>query len=400
MFSSRLPPDAAPNALARRLEILRAANLDIIDLTESNPTRVGFAYSPAILADLAAPEVLRYAPSPLGVTSAREAVAADYVRRGALVDPDDVVLTSSTSEAYSWLFKLLCDPGEGVLVPRPSYPLFEHLTRLDSVMAEPYDLDYHGRWDIDFPSLEGALDRGARAILVVSPNNPTGSYVSRTEATRLLEVCATRGVALIVDEVFVDYNLDAPHDRATDIAVQDRALAFSLGGLSKSAGLPQLKLGWMVLGGDTGRVGWIVVGGPAESRRDALGALELIADSYLSVSTPVQVAAPALIAGAHEVREQIHDRVRTNLAQLRQVAAQYPACQVLPVEGGWSAVVRVPAVRGEETLILDLLDRERILVHPGYFFDFPREAYVVVSLLPDVAAFADATARMLHLAVS
>jgi alanine-synthesizing transaminase len=388
MFSSRLPPDAVPNALARRLETLRAANLKIIDLTESNPTRAGFAYSPAILADLAAPEALRYAPSPLGVKSAREAVAADYVRRGALVNPDDVVLTSSTSEAYSWLFKLLCNPGEGVLVPRPSYPLFEHLTRLDSVTTQTYDLDYHGRWEIDFPSLEGAVDRGTRAILVVSPNNPTGSYVSRTEAGRLLEVCETHGVALIVDEVFVDYSLDAPHDRATDIAVQDRVLAFSLGGLSKSAGLPQLKLGW------------IVVGGPAESRRAALGALELIADSYLSVSTPVQVAAPALIAGAHEIRGQIHDRVRTNLAQLRQVAAQYPACRVLPVEGGWYAVVRVPAVRGEDTLILDLLDRERILVHPGYFFDFPREAYVVVSLLPDADAFADATARMLHLAVS
>lgn len=388
MFSSRLPPNFVPNALTRRLDELRAWGEQIVDLTESNPTRAGIDYPDDLLAPLASPAGLRYAPAPLGMRSAREAVAADHARRGAGVDPEHVVLTASTSEAYGWLFKLLCNPGDRVLVPRPSYPLFEHLTRLDAVAAEPYDLEYHGRWEVDFPSVERALDERTRAILVVSPNNPTGSYLTRAEADRLLALCSARGLALIADEVFADYTLDAPADRATDLALQDRALAFSLGGLSKSAGLPQLKLGW------------IVTGGPAARRDAALGALELIADSYLSVSTPVQVAAPALLGRAHLVRGRIQARVRANLARLRAEIASHPSCELLPAEGGWYAVVRVPDLRGEEALVLDLLNRERILVHPGYFFDFPRPAFIVVSLLPEPGIFAGAVARMLQVAAA
>ena len=393
MFSRRLPPDAVPNALSRRVDQLRATGAEFVDLTESNPTRAGFVYAPDLLEGFSSAQALHYDPNPVGLPAARQAVADEYARRGVAVDPAHVVLTASTSEAYSWLFKLLCNPGERVAVPRPSYPLFDHLTRLEGIETAAYDLDYHRRWDIDMGSVERAIAQETRALLVVSPNNPTGSYVSKPEASRLLDICAERGVALIADEVFVDYALDqadaaadAETDAATDIALQDRALAFALGGLSKAVGLPQLKLGW------------ILVGGPPASRDAAIDALAMIADSYLSVSTPVQVAAPGLLASGRAIREQIHGRVRHNLSALRAAAGQYPSCQVLVVEGGWSAVVRVPAARSEEALALELLDRERILVHPGYFFDFPREAYVIVSLLPQTDIFVDAVARMLRLA--
>jgi aspartate/methionine/tyrosine aminotransferase len=300
------------------------------------------------------------------------------------VQASQVVLTASTSEAYAWLFKLLCNPGDRVLVPRPSYPLFEHLTRFEAVEADPYDLDYHGRWEIDLASVARALTPRTRAVLVVSPNNPTGSYLKARELDALAAISAEREMALVADEVFADYALDAPNDRVTDVAVQTGALAFTLGGLSKSAGLPQLKLGW------------IVVGGSPDRREAALGALELIADSYLSVSTPVQVAAASLLASGAQIRSGILWRLRTNLSALRVHASAFPDCEVLACEGGWYAVVRVPATRPEEEIVLGLLDRERILVHPGYFFDFSREAYIIVSLLPAPQVFDDAAARMLH----
>jgi aspartate/methionine/tyrosine aminotransferase len=300
------------------------------------------------------------------------------------VDPAQVVMTASTSEAYAWLFKLLCDPGDTVLVPRPSYPLFEHLTRLEGINSFPFDLVYAGRWEIDFASLQDA-PASTRALIVVSPNNPTGSYVTAAEVDRLVAVCSNRGWVLVADEVFADYQLevDAP---LTDVASRAGVLAFTLGGLSKTVGLPQVKLGW------------IVAGGPAPARKAALAGLELIADSFLSVNTPVQLAAGHLLERGAVVRAQIHDRVRENLSRLRDVATQFPACDVLTVEGGWSAVIRVPATRGEEQLILELLDREGILVHPGYFFDFPYEAFVIVSLLVTPDIFHDAAVRLMRFA--
>ena len=384
MFSNRLPPDTTPNAISRRLEDLRARGISYVDLTESNPTRAGFRYPAILLAPLAGTSALRYEPQALGLPGAREAVAADCRRRGADVDPDQIVLTASSSEAYSWLFKLLCNPGERVLVPRPSYPLFEHLTRLEAVASACYDLDYHRRWEIDFASVERALTPDTRAILAVAPNNPTGSYLTADEVSRLTALCAERDLALIVDEVFADYSISPPRGAVTDIAHDRDVLAFTLGGLSKTAGLPQLKLGW------------IIVGGPAGAQQSALTGLELIADSYLSVSTPVQVAAASLLAAGGEIRDQILARVRSNADCLRREAAGHPACEVLAGEGGWCAVVRVPAARTEETLVLDLLDRERVLVHPGFFFDFPREAYVIVSLLSAPHIFVDAIQRVLR----
>ena len=384
MFSNRLPPNRAANAISGRLGELHATGIPYVDLTAANPTTADFEYPADLLRSLSDPRALAYEPQPLGLPAARAAVAADHARRGARVDPSQVALTASTSEAYAWLFKLLCSPGEEVLVPRPSYPLFEHLTRLEGIEARSYGLEYHGRWEIDFESLAAAATPAARAVLVVSPNNPTGSYVKRRELERLVTFCIDRDLALIADEVFADYRLEAPADVVTDVAMSSEALTFTLGGLSKSVGLPQLKLGWIVVGGDPSR------------RGDAVHALELVADSYLSVSTPVQTAAPDLLARGSAVREAIQARVQGNLSALRGAAAHVADVDVLTCEGGWYAVVRVPAVRAEEDLVLGLLDRERILVHPGYFFDFPREAYIVLSLLPRADVFADASARMLQ----
>jgi aspartate/methionine/tyrosine aminotransferase len=298
------------------------------------------------------------------------------------VDPGDVILTASTSESYSWLFKLLCESGETVLAPSPSYPLFEHLARLEGVGLATYRLDYHGRWEADVESIRAAPP-STRALILVSPNNPTGSYVSARELEDVLAICRSRGWVLIVDEVFADYPLDAEHP-LTDIASRADVLTFTLGGASKMLGLPQVKLGW------------ILAGGPNDVRREALHALEHIADTFLSVSTPVQIAAPSLLRDGASVRAAIHARVRDNLERARAVAQRYPSCEVLRVEGGWCATVRVPATRPEDVLVLDLLESERVLVHPGYFFDFPHEAFVVVSLLVEPALFDDAFERCLR----
>lgn len=385
-FSDRVPSATSPNALTKKLTSLRAAGIAVVDLTETNPTAVGLPYPQDLLGALADPAGLSYRPEPFGLPSARAAVAAEYRRRGADVVADQIVLTASTSEAYTWLFKLLCNPGDRVRVPRPSYPLFEHLARLEGVTLEPYDLSYHGRWEMDL----GAIARpGAdvRGVVVVTPNNPTGSCVSVDERRQLFEICRDRGWALVADEVFVDYRFEAT-SIATDLAVGAPCLAVTLGGLSKAIGLPQLKLGWMV------------IGGPADVREAALTRLEIIADSFLSVGTPVQVALPALLEKGLVIRAAIHDRISTNLSILRAVVTQFDACDPLTVEGGWAAVIRVPATRGEDAIVLDVLERENVLVYPGFFFDFRHEAYLVVSLLVDPSVFAEALPRVLRVATS
>jgi alanine-synthesizing transaminase len=386
MFSNRLPGHAEINALSRAVEAVKAAGTPLVDLTESNPTRVGLPYPADLLTAVASERALCYDPQPFGLRSAREAVAADYARRQVRIDPSHIVLSASTSEAYSWLFKLLCNPGDGVLIPQPSYPLFEHLTRLDAVRAIPYRLEYHGRWEIDLDSVDAAPP-DVRALLLVSPNNPTGSYVSAREAEGLATIARERGWAIVADEVFAEYVLEA-HAPATEIAHDVGVLSFTLGGASKSLGLPQVKLAWMI------------VGGPDRKRDEALSALELIADTFLSVNTPVQVAAPDLFLRSSGIRRAIQQRVARNLARARDVARAYSSCDVLPVEGGWSVVLRVPATRSEDALVVGLVEREQILVHPGFFFDFPHEAFVVVSLLPDEDVFAEAFARLLRYASS
>jgi len=383
MTSSRLPANLEPNALARAIDAKRRRGTAVADLTESNPTRVGLAYPPSLLADLASPQGLAYDPQPLGLWPARAAVAADFRRRGIVISADRVALTASTSEAYALLFKLFCDAGDAILVPRPSYPLFEHLARLESVTPVPYDLEYHGTWRIDLDSVRRAITPRVKALLIVSPNNPTGSFLHRDDLAALAALAGEHNCPLIGDEVFADYGLD-PAPAASHVLAASDVLTFSLGGLSKSAGLPQVKLGW------------IGFGGPAEKVDAAMAAYEIVADTYLSVSTPVQVAAPSLIEQGALVRAQIQARIRENLATLRQLAAGFPSVAVLPVEGGWSAVLQVPAVRSEDALAMELLETDDVLVHPGYFFDFPREAYLVVSLLPAPSIFAPAVARVLR----
>jgi aspartate/methionine/tyrosine aminotransferase len=382
MFSTRTPPNLEPNRLTQALAAIAARHESILDLTETNPTRVGLDYPSHLLAPLAEPRSLQYEPHPFGLATAREAVAATYRQAGMDVPPAHVVLTASTSEAYSFLFKLLCEPGDDVLVPVPSYPLFDQLTRLDGVTARPYPLVYHGLWSADPGEVERAVTPRTRAILVVSPNNPTGSLVCGAELEALSGICARHGLALIADEVFADYLLEPRSDRVAALACGD-ALTFSLGGLSKSIALPQLKLGW------------IAAAGPGALLEAALSRLELIGDAYLSVGTPVQQAAGSLLAAGGRVRTQIQDRIRANLECLRAAAAG-TACTALRVEGGWSAVVRVPATRTEEQLVLELLERDHVLAHPGFFYDFPREAYLVVSLLPQPAVFETGIGRLLR----
>jgi len=385
MFSSRLPAHLAPNRLAKALEAHRTAGRPVLDLTESNPTRAGFDYPPDLLAPLADPRALRYDPHPFGSLDARTAVAKEYGRRGLAVAPQRIVLTASTSDAYSMLFKLLADAGDEVLVPRPSYPLFDHLTQLDLASPRPYDLDYHGAWTLDLAGVERALTPRTRAVLIVSPNNPTGSFVSRAELDRLAALCAPREVAIIADEVFADYELEeGSASRAGRVAARRDVLSFALGGLSKSVGLPQVKLGWIAVAGPDGLVA------------SALERLEVICDTYLAVSTPVQVAAADLLARGATVRDQIAARVTRNYHHLQSAASAVPACTVLRSDGGWYAVLQVPSLESEEDLAVALLQTDSVAVHPGYFFDFPRESFLVVSLLPPTDAFADGVARVLR----
>jgi alanine-synthesizing transaminase len=379
--SGRLPRDLTPNRLTAAVAARRASGRPLLDLTASNPTAVGLAYPPALLAPLGHPRGLHYAPEPFGTAVARAAVAADYARRGVALHPSHVILTASTSEAYALLFKLLCDPGDRVLVPRPSYPLFEHLTTLESVTAVPYDLDEHAGWRIDVAAVAAAIDARTRAVLVVSPNNPTGSTIDAADLDALSTMAAARGIALIGDEVFADYPLG--QTPGVSVLSQARALAFGLGGLSKSVGLPQVK------------VGWIGVSGPAAVVADALDGLEIVSDTFLSVSTPAQLALPELLADGAAVRERIRGRIARNLEQLRAASATVAAVTLQSPPGGWSAVLQVPATQSEEALVVGLVADDGVLVHPGYFFDFPHEAFVVVSLLPDSAVFDPAVARLL-----
>ncbi len=382
MFSSRLPALLVPNLVSRAVDAQRRAGVTLIDLTETNPTAVGLPYPPDLLAPLADLDGRVYRPEPRGLPAARAAVATSY---SAPVRLDRVVLASSTSEVYAWLFKLLCDAGTAVLVPRPSYPLFDLLTGLESVEARPYQLEYHGAWSIDRDSLLQGLDDRIRAVLVVSPNNPTGSMLRAEDRDWLAELCARRGLAIVSDEVFGDYPL-APRPDARSFLGDARALTFVLGGLSKSAGLPQVKLAWAV------------ASGPEALVTEAVDRLELIADTYLSVSTPVQLAAAALIDRGRAIREAIRSRVATNLAALRAAIREFPSVTLREPEGGWAAVIEVPATMSDETLALRLIEDARVLVHPGYFFELSGGTFLVLSLLPEPGDFRAALERMLPVA--
>ncbi|MBI4480096.1 MAG: pyridoxal phosphate-dependent aminotransferase [Acidobacteria bacterium] len=387
MFSSRLHWDMQPNSLAQLLEAKRRSGAAILDLTESNPTRAGFAYpEQPILQALAQPGSLLYEPSPAGLHSAREAVAEYYRSRGHRVEPSRILLTASTSEAYACLFKLLADPADEILVPRPSYPLFDYLAALESVRPIPYPLRYHGAWSLELEALAAAITPRTRAIVLVHPNNPTGSFVKREELERLIPICQEQGLAILSDEVFSDYAIAPDRNRVDTLAAEARVLTFCLSGLSKVAGLPQMKLGW------------VVISGPPAIEAVAREHLELIADTYLSVGAPVQHALPELLAIGEKIREQIQQRVLANWNFLRMATDAGSACSLLDAEGGWYAILQLPRTRSEEQWCLALLEKDNVLVQPGYFYDFESEAYLVVSLLTPREPFTEGIRRLQALA--
>jgi aspartate/methionine/tyrosine aminotransferase len=379
MPSRRLPASLSPNALSAALDRCREEGRTYLDLTVTNPTRCGFPYPEReILAALADPAVLAYQPEARGSDAAREAIAAYH---GHGLDPEDLLLTASTSEAYAWLFKLLCDPGDDVLVPAPSYPLFHWLAALEGVEARPVPAILHDGWNLDLQGLARACTLRTRAVVVVNPNNPTGHFLTADDWRGLVSFCSSRGLALLVDEVFGDYALEpGPHRLATAMAEQapDCPL-FVLSGLSKIAALPQIKLGWIAARGAQARA--------------LLEPLSFIADQYLSVSASAQAAAPALLALAPGIRAGILDRMAINLAALDHLLAGHPHLSRLPVEGGWSVLLRRPALDAGEDCALALL-RAGVLVHPGHFFDLPGEGYLVLSLLPPPAVFQEGIHRI------
>jgi alanine-synthesizing transaminase len=381
VFSSRLKWGQRPNPLSVLLEERRRSGAPVLDLTESNPTRAGFEYPLSEIMDaLADPAALRYEPTPRGSPSAREAVSRYYADHGAEIAASRILLTASTSEAYAYLFKLLADPGDEVLAPQPSYPLFEFLAGLESVTIRPYPLRYDGVWHVDFDALERNVTPRTRALVVVNPNNPTGSFLKREEAERLDRFSARHGLAILSDEVFSDYGFGEDGARVATLAGSREALTFSMSGLSKIAGLPQMKLGW------------IVVSGPGHAV--AMERLEWIADTYLSVATPVQAALPRLLDVSQTVRAQIRRRTVANLSWLRDRTAGSSA-NVLAIEGGWYAVLQIPRTRSEEDWVVAMLRECDVLVQPGFFYDFESEAFLVLSLLTEPATFAEGVRRIL-----
>ncbi len=421
MFSDRTNWALTRNRLTDALQAARSGDANVLDLTVSNPTRAGLRYDEAaILRSLSAPRAIDYDPQPKGLRQAREAVAAYYSGdpscgshgvRGPGVrdfDPEQLVLTTSTSEGYSYIFRLLCNPGDELLVPKPSYPLFEFLADLEDVKLVPYPLIYDHGWQMDFPSLEKAVTPRTRGVVLVHPNNPTGSYVQANELSLLNAFCREHGagkggsgkdgssksashksgssdgsLALIVDEVFLDYAHNG-EPRPTFAANRD-ALTFTLSGLSKVSALPQMK------------VAWIAVSGPPTETAPALARLEVIADTYLSMNAPLQWATPALLDQRKSLQKQLLDRVRGNLTELDRHLAAQKTCERLAVDGGWYAILRVPVTKSDEDLAIELLQKRSVLVHPGHFYDFPSDGYFVLSLITPATQFSDGIGRILEL---
>jgi alanine-synthesizing transaminase len=421
MFSDRTNWKLTRNRLTDALEAVRSGGANVLDLTVSNPTRAGLRYDEAaILRSLSAPQAIDYDPQPKGLRQAREAAAAYYsgdpscgghgVRGPGVrdVDPEQLVLTTSTSEGYSYIFRLLCNPGDELLVPKPSYPLFEFLADLEDVKLVPYPLIYDHGWQMDFPSLEKAVTPRTRGVVVVHPNNPTGSYVQAHELSLLNAFCREHGggnggsgkdgssksasdksgsgdgsLALIVDEVFLDYAHNG-EPRPSFTANQD-VLTFTLSGLSKVSALPQMK------------VAWIAVSGPPAETAPALARLEVIADTYLSMNAPLQWATPALLDQGKSLQKQLLGRVCGNLTELDRHLAAQKTCERLAVDGGWYAILRVPVTKSDEDLAIELLQKRSVLVHPGHFYDFPSDGYFVLSLIAPARHFSDGIGRILEL---
>ncbi len=384
MFSNRTNWKLSRNRLTQALEQLRSTGAPILDLTLSNPTRAGLRYDqPKILQSLSSPHAMDYDPQPKGLPSARAAVASYYqTQHGFHVDPEHLILTTSTSEAYSFVFRLLCNSHDELLIPKPSYPLFEFLADLQDVKLIPYPLLYDHGWQMDFPSLQQALTPRTRGVVVVHPNNPTGSFVHSHERDSLNHLCREHALALIADEVFLDYA--HVHSTPSSFAANQDVLTFTMSGVSKISALPQMK------------IAWIATAGPAAEVDAAQLRLEIIADTYLSMNAPIQWATPVLLDQRKNIQQQLLDRVLANLAELDRQLAVQKSCQRLNVEGGWYAVLRVPVTQTDEDLAIDLLRRKSVLVHPGHFYDFPSDGYLVLSLITPQSDFAEAIKRLLQ----
>ena len=384
MFSQRTNWKLSPNRFTQALETMRASGTTLLDLAVSNPTECGFRYDTrAILSAFQNPNALTYDPQPKGLISARQEVVRYYLHdHGISLDPESIILTPSTSEAYSYVFRLLCNPQEEVLVPKPSYPLLDFLADLQDVRLIPYSLEYAHGWLVDFQSIARALSPRTRAILLVHPNNPTGSFLRSEEVQQLNKLCREHNLALIVDEVFLDYSFDG--DSPKTFAANADVLTFTLSGLSKIAALPQMK------------VAWVATTGPASLVRPALDRLEVIADSYLSLNAPTQWAFPTLFEQRHSLQRQLLERARQNRTSLKKLLCSLPACELLDGDGGWCAVLRVPAQRSDEDLVIELLQKHHVLVHPGHFYDFPKDGFLVVSLITPAEIFEDGISRLLR----
>jgi alanine-synthesizing transaminase len=384
MFSNRTNWKLTRNRLTEALDEVRSSVALVLDLTISNPTRAGLHYETAhLLQALSSPQAMDYDPQPKGLPSAREAVADYYQTQHRIhLDSERLILTTSTSEGYSFVLRLLCNPGDELLVPKPSYPLFEFLADLQDVKLVPYPLIYDHGWQMDFPSLLKVVTEHTRGVVVVHPNNPTGSYVHAPERESLNRFCREHGLALIADEVFLDY----AHDQSPrqSFAANQDVLTFTLSGVSKISALPQMK------------VAWIATSGPAAEVEPALARLEVVADTFLSMNAPIQWAVPALLEQRKTVQPQLLERVLANLTELDHQLAAQKTCQRLSVEAGWYAVLRVPVTQTDEELAVNLLRQKYVLLHPGHFYDFPSDGYLVLSLITEKAEFAEAVQRVLE----
>lgn len=382
MFAARTGWDLQPNPFAQALAKARARGAPLLDLTGSNPTTAGLAYDrEGIAAALANREIWRYDPQPFGLLVAREAVAAYYAEppRQVTVDPSSICITTSTSEAYTYAIRLLCDAGDQVLVPRPSYPLFEFLADIQDIRLVPYPLFYDHGWHVDVHALAAGITARTRALIVVHPNNPSGSYLQAAEREALNPVCVRHDLALIADEVFLEYALGDPQPT---FAANRAALTFTLGGLSKAAGLPQMKAGWMA------------ISGPPALSAEALRRLEVVADAYLSPNALIQQAFPGLLASRGHFQRGLMQRLQTNLAQLDVQLRGQTACSRLETAGGWYAILRVPADRSDEALAIELIEKQAVVAHPGHFFDLPETGYLVISLIGPEAELAAGIKRL------
>jgi aspartate/methionine/tyrosine aminotransferase len=381
MFATLTQWNLTSNRLTKALEAVRCRGGELLDLTASNPTECGFQYDgSSILKALITPAVLKYHPDPRGLQSARLAVQEYYARRNERVNLDDLILTTSTSEAYSFVFRLLCNPGDEILVPTPSYPLFEFLADIQDVKLVRYPLIYDHGWQTDFHALKAAVTPRTRAVIVVHPNNPTGHFTKSDEMGKLSQLCAAHDLAIIADEVFLDFPLNGGN--LNSFTQNDSALTFTMSGVSKISGLPQMKLAWLA------------VSGPEVAKAEALARLEVIADTFLSMNAAIQAAAPTFLAQRHGFQQQLMARVRSNLAELDRQLSDQKICTRLEIEGGWYAVIRVPAIRSDEDLALELLD-EGVYLHPGHFYDFPGEGYLVVSLITRERTFSEGIEKLL-----